>query len=194
LGANGWEVSNVVRGGYVSACSLAVDQLGRPHIAYCDYGGGGNLSYLYAPPPPLLALAPTLLSDGQFCFQLTGEPGLTALIQASPDLEHWTTLGSCVLSDQPVLFTDPQSALFPRRFYRLVLPYGAPWPEECRWAGGQITFNPVGLPGGTVVIEASTNLVNWTPIATNVLGSTPTPFSDPQSAQFSRRFYRLLKP
>jgi hypothetical protein len=45
-----------------------------------------------------------------------------------------------------------------------------------------------------VVVEASTNLANWTPIATNVLGSTPTPFSDPQSAQFSRRFYRLLMP
>ena len=57
-----------------------------------------------------------------------------------------------------------------------------------------MTFNPVGLPGGSVVIEASTNLLHWTPMATNILGPVPIPFTDRQSAQFNRRFYRLLKP
>jgi hypothetical protein len=58
---------------------------------------------------------------------------------------------------------------------------------------GYSSFQMTGEPGWTVVVQASTNLVNWTPVATNVLGSIPTPFSDPESAQFSQRFYRLVK-
>jgi len=155
---------------------------------------GGSLSMALVALPVESPTLQAALTGTNLILFLAGEPGKTALIQASTDLKHWRTLGSCVLSDQPVPFTDPQSALFPRRFYRLVLPYGAPWLEESRWAGGQMTFNPVGMPGGTVVVEASTNLATWAPIATNVLGNTPTPFTDPQSAQFSQRFYRLLKP
>lgn len=39
-----------------------------------------------------------------------------------------------------------------------------------------------------------TNFADWTPVATNVLGSDPILFTDPQSSQFPRRFYRLFKP
>jgi len=39
-----------------------------------------------------------------------------------------------------------------------------------------------------VVVEASTNLTHWIPIATNVLGTDPIPFTDPKSGHFSRRF------
>ena len=116
------------------------------------------------------------------------------MIQASADLKHWRTLGSCVLTNPFVPFTDPQSAQFRQRFYRLVLPYGAPWIEECRFASGQLTFDLVGEPGRTLVVEASTNLQHWTALATNTPATVPFPFTDPQSAQFSRRFYRLLEP
>ena len=44
------------------------------------------------------------------------------------------------------------------------------------------------------VIQASTNLTDWMPIATNLLGSDPILFTDPQRSQFPRRFYRLHKP
>jgi hypothetical protein len=42
-----------------------------------------------------------------------------------------------------------------------------------------------------VVVEGSTDLTGWTPIATNVLPSTALYFSDPDSANFSCRFYRV---
>jgi uncharacterized delta-60 repeat protein len=54
----------------------------------------------------------------------------------------------------------------------------------------QFGFNLVGMAGQTVVIEASTNLVNWFPLVTNTLGAGPLYFSDPDSTNFAARFYR----
>lgn len=66
--------------------------------------------------------------------------------------------------------------------------------ERCSWSAGQFGLNLVGEPGRTVVIQASTDFQTWTPIGSTLLGTTPIPFSDPQSALFPRRFYRLLAP
>ncbi len=51
-------------------------------------------------------------------------------------------------------------------------------------------FNLSGQSGQVVVVEGSTNLVNWLPLQTNTLGSSPLYFSDPGSSNFNRRFYR----
>jgi hypothetical protein len=98
------------------------------------------------------------------------------------------------MSNGAVPFTDTQSGLFSRRFYRLALPSGPPWFEDCRWATGCMAFDLVGEPGHMLVVEASTNLQDWTAIATNALDSVPLPFTDPHAAQFPQRFYRLLEP
>jgi uncharacterized repeat protein (TIGR01451 family) len=47
-----------------------------------------------------------------------------------------------------------------------------------------------GQPGTVYVIEASTDLVTWTPILTNTLSSNLWNFVDVNSTNFSRRFYR----
>jgi hypothetical protein len=41
-----------------------------------------------------------------------------------------------------------------------------------------------------VIIEASTNLVNWLPIQTNALINGQVRFTDPQAVLFPKRFYR----
>jgi hypothetical protein len=41
-----------------------------------------------------------------------------------------------------------------------------------------------------VVVEGSTNLLNWIPLATNLLGAGPIYFSDSDSTNFPARFYR----
>jgi hypothetical protein len=51
-------------------------------------------------------------------------------------------------------------------------------------------FNVSGTSGQTVVVEGSTNLLNWLPLRTNTLGSGPFYFNDP-SGTGSRRFYRV---
>jgi phospholipase C len=48
-------------------------------------------------------------------------------------------------------------------------------------------------PGRTNVIEASTNLVSWIAISTNVAASSTFAVIDPDAKDFDRRFYRLLQ-
>jgi subtilase family serine protease len=64
-------------------------------------------------------------------------------------------------------------------------------------AGG-ITLNLTGEPGQTYVLEATTNLTSpviWLPMATNTLGTNGLwQFTDPQSPNFTQRFFQLEFP
>jgi hypothetical protein len=62
---------------------------------------------------------PTRLSNGQFQVRLVGITGVTNLIQSSTNLTTWTPVltNSIGIYD----FTDPNSPLYPYRFYRAVL-------------------------------------------------------------------------
>ena len=51
-------------------------------------------------------------------------------------------------------------------------------------------FNVIGPSGSNVVIQASTDLQTWIPLQTNLLGSGPLYFSDPQWTNYPERFYR----
>jgi hypothetical protein len=51
-------------------------------------------------------------------------------------------------------------------------------------------FNLSGTAGQVVIVEGSTNLLNWLPLQTNTLGSGPFYFSDPGTGAFPWRFYR----
>jgi hypothetical protein len=51
-------------------------------------------------------------------------------------------------------------------------------------------FNVSGVAGQTIVVDGSTNMVNWTPLYTNTAGSTPFYFFDPAATNFPGRFYR----
>jgi sugar lactone lactonase YvrE len=64
---------------------------------------------------------------------------------------------------------------------------------------GQFGFSVAGPAGQLVVIDASSDLLNWLPIWTNsffgVAGDVSSVnFSDPQSGVFSKRFYRARTP
>jgi len=59
-------------------------------------------------------------------------------------------------------------------------------------AGGAFAVPVLGRTGKTNVLEASTNLVNWTPISTNVVTTGVTNLVDPQAAAISNRFYRVI--
>lgn len=58
---------------------------------------------------------------------------------------------------------------------------------QANMAGGVFDFTVNGATGTQQVVEASTDLVNWVPVATN---AAPFVFSDPDSGHFSQRFYR----
>jgi hypothetical protein len=55
----------------------------------------------------------------------------------------------------------------------------------------QFGFNLSGVSGQIVVVEASTNLVTWLPLQTNVLDSDRLYFSDPDWSLIPQRMYRV---
>jgi hypothetical protein len=73
---------------------------------------------------------------------------------------------------------------------------GAPPPQIGGGGGnvgvqaGMFGFTLTGVTNQTIVVEVSTNLVNWQSIWTNTLSGTSTNFTDLQWTNYSYRFYR----
>ncbi len=62
------------------------------------------------------------------------------------------------------------------------------------FSDGQFGFALTGPAGQSVVVDASTDLVNWLPIWTNTFMVGPLQFSDPNSGLQPNCFYRARKP
>jgi hypothetical protein len=62
----------------------------------------------------------------------------------------------------------------------------------CGFLTNHFGFNLSGAFGQTIVVDGSTDLVNWTPLLTNTVGGSAGPFyfSDPGWTNFGLRFYR----
>jgi plastocyanin len=56
---------------------------------------------------------------------------------------------------------------------------------------GQFRFDIKTVAGQNYVVEASTNLVNWTALNTNAAAGTTFSFTDSASASYTNRFYRV---
>ena len=76
-----------------------------------------------------------------------------------------------------------------------------PWLPQLQTYGGsigvktnQFSFNISWANGQNVVVEASTDLLNWQPLATNTLTADSANFCDPDWASYPGRFYRLRSP
>lgn len=59
---------------------------------------------------------------------------------------------------------------------------------------GQFGFDYTAAVGQMVVVEGTTDLTNWAPLATNTVGVEPVHFIDPESPEVPRKFYRLRTP
>ncbi len=60
--------------------------------------------------------------------------------------------------------------------------------------GGGFTFQLEGVPQATYIVQASTDLVHWQPVATNTLSASGVmAVTDPLAGGFSRRYYRAMK-
>jgi len=61
------------------------------------------------------------------------------------------------------------------------------------FSNSHLGFNLTGTQGTQVVVQVSSNLVNWLPVWTNMFGAGPLPFGDPQGVS-PKRFYRAVTP
>jgi hypothetical protein len=75
------------------------------------------------------------------------------------------------------------------------------WLPQLQIAGGfpgsqtnRFDFRVNWASGMSIVMEASTNLLNWESMQTNTLDSDTEYFSDPHSTNYIRRFYRVHSP
>ena len=74
----------------------------------------------------------------------------------------------------------------------LILPGNNVITDAQRLANGMFTLRFYGETGANYVVKASTNLVNWLPVATNqISGLGYLEFTDISSTNFDRRFYRV---
>ena len=110
-------------------------------------------------------------------------------VQTAIELQKSKQFEVTLVSDRNFLFVYPISIWVPVRsknFDDVKIPLAK--------IQNKFGFNLVWSSGHTVVVEASTNLVNWEPVQTNMLTTGSAYFSDPQWTNYPGRFYRLRSP
>jgi hypothetical protein len=103
--------SGASRAARISLANLQRSQAGDYAVVISSGAGSvtSRVAQLFVVGPPQIAHPGR--ETGQFSLDLYGDRGQTVLVQASTDLQHWKTLGSCVLNNPPVRFTDSQSSM-----------------------------------------------------------------------------------
>jgi sugar lactone lactonase YvrE len=129
---------------------------------------------------------------------LTGTDWVVTTLAGVPGTQdHTDGIGSEALFNAPVCVTvDSAGNLYVSDSNNFTVRMGYPpplaiqnWGNDFGFVAGQFGFALTGIKSGqTIVVEVSTNLTNWLPIWTNTTGVTK--FQDPQSKNYSSRFYR----
>lgn len=129
--------------------------------------------------------------------------GATNWSWAFGDNTNSTTRSPYHVFTEPGAYTVTQTVVGPggQDANELVVVVDAP-PGELRFdptrlslAGGVFTMQLQGASGlNSVVLFASTNLVDWRAISTNQPQTSPLQLEDPEAGAFPRRFYRALEP
>jgi hypothetical protein len=165
--------------------------------------GGWGLTITYTPgtaPPALVLTSPIVLPNGQVQLTLTGPPGTPFSIEDSSDLQNWTVLATNSLPASGSYTYTTASAAGGDLFYRAVgealpLPPPPPPPQTLILSlvlgNGQIQLTVTGPPGTNFSVEDSSDLQNWTVIATNTLPASGS-FTFTSAAASGDLFYRAL--
>jgi hypothetical protein len=64
------------------------------------------------------------ISNQQLGFNITGTTNILVMVEASTNLNSatWTPLQTVQLTNGTYYFSDPQSTIYPERFYQIVAP------------------------------------------------------------------------
>src|SRR6266571_6878185 len=138
-------------------------------------------------------------TNGQFQVVLAGlSLGKRTVIQSSTNLWNWNSLRTNVALSDTMTFSDDWASDSNQRYYRAIqladafVPFALSSPQ--RSPLGQFRFTLSGVtPGRTNVIQASTNLLDWTGINTNVVFTNRFTFTDSGASNSDVRHYRALQ-
>jgi pectin methylesterase-like acyl-CoA thioesterase len=104
-----------------------------PHIQFADAGNydcvvtnvngvlASSIATLTVNPTTVPAIATPSVIGGQLAFSVSGDTGPNYIIQAATNLFDWQTVLSTNSPAMPLNFTDPDTALYSTRFYRVLL-------------------------------------------------------------------------
>lgn len=84
-----------------------------------SFADGEHGLYVIGSPPVYFRLLEERFMSNHIAFRFTGPPGQTNVVEGSFDLLNWIPLGTNVSGADPVEFIDPETWLFPRRYYRV---------------------------------------------------------------------------
>ncbi len=114
-------------GGYAVISGLQIAKALPPQVAVAKVGKQQAL--LFNPssavtttvPPPMLYPAAAAAASGQFGFTFAGSIGHTYRVEASDGLgSGWTPIAVITVDKLPFTFTDPDTTVRAKRFYRIV--------------------------------------------------------------------------
>lgn len=89
---------------------------------FTQVGGRSHAYFAAFSLAPLFAISPLGMTDETtFSMQFSSGDGAGLILQASPDLQTWETIGTPAMLNKTVEFSDTEADLFPRRFYRVLL-------------------------------------------------------------------------
>jgi uncharacterized protein (TIGR03790 family) len=130
-------------------------------------------------------------SAGQFQMHFEIPNQRVHWLEASTNLNSWHSIYTNTTSGV-TFYRDPESHLYPHRFYRLV---GAPANQPPQLAAlgflpsQQFRLELQSIPGQAAAILTSTNQSDWTGLVTNWLGGALT-YDDTPPGGLAQKFYR----
>ena len=181
-------ISNLVEGATYYFAATSHDGGESPFSSEVSYTVPLNASN----PPGSISLP--LNSNGHFVFAVSGLNGNQYVVEESPDLVHWTPV---ITNSVPFTFTTVNNGQTGQEFFRAVLynvPQNPSSPPMATLSSpvrliGQFSFTVTGASGQQYVVETSTNLTEWTRVATN---TAPFTYVGGNLNQFNQQFYRAI--
>jgi len=145
--------------------------------------------------PVILPGSPYLLGSNLLSISFIGYAGRTYTLQDSTNMAHWGNVTATIGTGLTNCFTNvPQGALLQRFFRVAVFPPPPPLTlgVPVRNLDGSYTIPAFGVTR-TSVLQVSSNLLQWSSIATNS-STNNVIFVDLSATNVARRFYRLWLP
>jgi hypothetical protein len=181
-------LSNLVEGTTYFFAATAYDASGQES----PFSNEASYTVLPGSPSQPAVLTSATNSSGQFSFQLLGAFGKPYVIEASTDLLNWEPVLTNVA---PAAFAIPISSEYSQRFFRAY--YSSALDAELSPAiltsvmqtNGQFSFTVSGVADYEYTVEASTNLVDWVQVATDV---SPFTFTTTNLAELPQQFFRAV--
>ena len=113
-----------------------------------------------------------------------------------PSLGNGNHLVSALVKDNtPLVRNDPTNLLSQTISWALNVSIPQLRLDSPRWlAGGKFAFRITGTAPQGVVVQSSTNLSNWVPVATNALVGGQLWYTNSSASSSPRQFYRATTP